>query len=290
MNYLRQVQKGIDYIETQLESDIVSRDVALHAGMSQWHFQRIFKALTNETLMTYIRARRLANSLDMLLNTDLRVVDISMSAGYENQESFTRAFRKSFGMTPIEYRKIGDRALFLKKVELDADYIRHINTNLSLEPTVVLKPRRRLIGMNTMFYGSDSDKNNFALKLPTLWGEFLPRLHEVEGTLGTNCYGAIQHVSESSDQLSYVAGIEVEASATIPAGMVEFFVPESRYAIFTHDGPVPQLDNTVNYIYSNWLLGSDYQHSYGPDLEVYGPQYDPNSNTSVMHYAIPLSS
>lgn len=38
--------------------------------------------------------------------------------------------RKSFGMTPIEYRKIGDRALFLKKVELNSDYIRHINTNL----------------------------------------------------------------------------------------------------------------------------------------------------------------
>ena len=81
----------------------------------------------------------------------------------------------------------------------------------------------------------------------------------------------------------------MEPSSTIPTGMVEFFVPESRYAIFTHNGPVPQLDNTVNYIYSNWLLDSEHQHSYGPDLEIYGPQYDPASDNSVMHYAIPLS-
>jgi transcriptional regulator GlxA family with amidase domain len=44
------VQRGIDYIEANLDFDIQSADVAHHAGISQWHFQRVFKALTNETL------------------------------------------------------------------------------------------------------------------------------------------------------------------------------------------------------------------------------------------------
>lgn len=47
MKYLRQVRKGIDYIEAHLDSDVDLADVARHAGFSQWHFQRIFKALTN---------------------------------------------------------------------------------------------------------------------------------------------------------------------------------------------------------------------------------------------------
>lgn len=54
MNYLKQVQKGIDYIEANLDQIITAHQVAAEAGISQWHFQRIFKALTNETLKTYL--------------------------------------------------------------------------------------------------------------------------------------------------------------------------------------------------------------------------------------------
>ncbi|VAW91178.1 hypothetical protein MNBD_GAMMA22-2661 [hydrothermal vent metagenome] len=103
--------------------------MAKQAGLSQWYFQRIFKLLTNETLKTYIRSRRFANSLDKLLTTKYRIIDIAVSAGYESQESFTRAFKASFNMTPNEYRKLGDKSLFLKKIEFNAAYlnlIKHI--------------------------------------------------------------------------------------------------------------------------------------------------------------------
>ena len=113
MNYLRQVQTGIDYIEGRLDYDITLAEVAKAAGISQWHFQRIFKALTNETLKTYIRSRRLTNSLDKLLGTNTRIIDIALSAGFESQESFTRAFKKTFDITPNEYRKLGAKSLFL---------------------------------------------------------------------------------------------------------------------------------------------------------------------------------
>ncbi len=106
----------INYIESRLASDITPIEVACHAGISRWHFQRIFKALTNETLTTYsLRARRLANSLDLLLSTDLRILDIAVSAGYGNQESYTRALRKSFDMTPGAYRRMRRHTMFLKK-------------------------------------------------------------------------------------------------------------------------------------------------------------------------------
>ena len=158
MNYLRQVQLGIDYIESQLDHDITPADVASHAGISRWHFQRIFKALTNETLKTYIRARRLANSLDLLLQTELRILDIAISAGYENQESYTRAFRKSFDMTPSAYRRMKKNTMFLKKVEIDEDYIRHIQGSLTLEPTIVVKPKRIIVGICTQFFLSTRRK------------------------------------------------------------------------------------------------------------------------------------
>ena len=100
MNYLDEVQCGIDYIEANLDAEIELAEVARRAGISQWHFQRIFKALTNETLKTYIRSRRLANALDKLAGTKERVLEIALASGFETQESFTRAFKLAFGVTP----------------------------------------------------------------------------------------------------------------------------------------------------------------------------------------------
>lgn len=289
MSYLEQVKSGIEFIESNLDSDISTSDVARHAGISQWHFQRIFKALTNETLKSYIRARRLANSLELLLATDLRILDIAMTAGYENQESYTRAFRQSFDMTPGDYRRVGRRALFLKKVEIDESYIAHIQSGITLEPVICVHPARRLIGLRTQFFSVDSEKNNVAEKLPALWDIFLERVHEISDTVDGMCFGALYRVDEDGDELNYLAGIEVLAGATTPEGMEVIVLPECRYAQFSHRGKVDQLDNTVNYIYSKWLLNSSHKHSYGPDLEFYGAEYHPTSSNSTIHYAIPIA-
>ncbi len=288
MYALQLVQKGLDFVETRLESEISPADVAKHVGASQWHYQRTFKALTGETLMAYIRARRLANSLDKLLNTDFRIIDIGLSAGYKNHESFTRAFQRAFGMTPKEYRAIGDQTLFLQKIQIDEDYIRHLRKGVIFEPVIETLPSKRLVGLNTKFYSVDSDKNNIANRLPPLWKSFLDRTNEIQDTTGGNYYGVIQQLGSQSEQLSYFACVEVTATDTVPAGMEEIYLPRSTYARFTHQGEVSQLDNTVNYIYANWLLNSTYRHSYGADLEIYGADYHPESSNSVIHYSIPI--
>ena len=290
MNYLRQVQSGIDFIESKLESNITPMDVACQAGISRWHFQRIFKALTNETLQEYIRSRRLANSLDLLFNTNLRILDIALIAGYENQESYTRAFRKSFDITPSAYRQMKKHSMFLKKLEIDEDYIRHIQTNVTLEPSIKEQSERQIFGLRTTFYSIDSEKNNIAQKIPTLWKNFLPRLAEIPNALDNVCYGALYRVSNEDELLNYMAGVEVRKLESIPEGMEVLVLPKHDYARFEHRGKVTQLDNTVNYIYSNWLLKSEYKHAYSPDIEVYGSNYHPTSKHSVIHYEIPIQT
>ncbi len=291
MNYLDQVQKGIDYIETRLDYDIEIGDVAWEAGFSQWHFQRVFKALTNETVKTYIRSRRLANSLDKLLRTDERILDIAICAGFETQESFTRAFKKAYQMTPNEYRKLGSRSLFLKKVKFDAEYLQHINKNVSLEAELVIQPEMTIVGLQTPFYGSESDKNNIGDKLPGLWDDFVDRADEVMNAVDGDFYGVVSQVSDDdAELLLYHAGVEVSDEAPLPIDMCKVVLPESRYARFVHRGDPLGLDRTVNYVYSTWLAQSGYSHSNGADLEIYGEGYIPGSDDSVIHYAIPIAS
>ncbi len=290
MNYLKNIQIGIDYIESNLDDPIELSAVAKQAGLSQWHFQRIFKALSNETLKTYIRSRRLANSLDKLLKTKKRIIDIALTAGYESQESFTRAFKTSFNLTPNEYRKLGDKSLFLKKIEFDLQYLKHINQNISLQPEIYSQKPMQLVGLKTRFYSVDSEKNNIGDKLPALWAAFLQRLDEIENTIAGNCYGVVQAMSDNTDQLEYFAAIEVTKINSLPSYMETINISQSNYAKFTHRGKAADIDATVNYIYSSWLLNSGQRHSRGPDLEVYGDSYDSVSDNSIFYYAIPLES
>jgi len=289
VNYLKNVQIGIDYIESNLDFDISLAQVAKEAALSQWHFQRIFKALTNETLKTYIRSRRLSNSLEKLLATNVRIIEIAVSAGFESQESFTRAFKASFNLTPNEYRRLGDKSLFLKKLEFDSEYLKHINNNISLKPEIYSQKIMRLVGLKTCFFSIDSEKNNIGEKLPVLWDAFLERMNEIDNVVPESpCYGVVRQVKDNTDLLEYYAAIAVERIEVIPKDMVSIAIPLSNYAKFTHKGSAKNIDSTVNYIYSSWLLKSSKTHTSGPDLEVYDHDYDPVSESSVMYYAIPI--
>jgi len=290
MNYLKQVQKGIDFIENNLDYDFSLAEVAQKTGISQWHFQRIFKALTNETLKTYIRSRRLAKALEKLLMSNCKIIDIALVAGFESQESFTRAFKNAFNMTPNQARKVGKDNLFLKKIKFDTKYLKHINT-ISLKPEIYTQKKMKLVGMKTEFYGIDSEKNNMAKKLPLLWNDFLSRIEEINDVISGYAYGIIQQTKERADLLEYFSVVEViedTHSNELPAGMVSLIIPETKYAKFTHKGKVQDINNTVNYIYSSWLMQSDERHTYGPDIEVYGDEYIPDSDDSVMYYSIPI--
>lgn len=170
--YLERIQHGVDYIEARLDEDLELHRIAKEAGLSQWHFQRIFKSLTGETLKTYVRSRRFAKSLELLLSTKLRVLDIAVRSGFESQEAFARAFKKAFGMTPQQYRKLGNKHLVVKKPQFNADYLRHIHHNVSLEPELYSQPQMTLVGLRTQFFGVDSEKNNIGARLPPLWAAF----------------------------------------------------------------------------------------------------------------------
>jgi len=103
------------------------QNISAAANMSHWHFQRIFKALTNETLKSYVRSRRIVNSLDDLFDQHLSILDIALSSGFESHESYTRAFQKLFGITPSEYRKSAQDRLIFQKHQFDKNYL--VNKN-----------------------------------------------------------------------------------------------------------------------------------------------------------------
>ena len=100
------ITKALNYIKSQnKKSDITIEDVANHAGFSTDYFNRIFFAHTGFNIMEYVRFSRLKKAANLLRGTDSDILNIALDCGYEAHESFSRAFKNQYGMSPSEYRK-----------------------------------------------------------------------------------------------------------------------------------------------------------------------------------------
>ena len=100
------ITKALNYIKTEnKKSDITIDDVATHAGFSTDYFNRIFFAHTGFNVMEYVRFSRLKKAACLLRGTNNNILDIALDCGYEAHESFSRAFKNQYGVSPSEYRK-----------------------------------------------------------------------------------------------------------------------------------------------------------------------------------------
>ncbi|GIN57315.1 helix-turn-helix transcriptional regulator [Lederbergia ruris] len=106
MRYRPIIQKTIEFIEKNLQEELSLERIAQYAGFSKYHYHRIFQKEIGVTVSEYIRYRRIANSANMLLNSDRRIIDIAFYYRFETQESFTRSFKKYYELPPGQYRKI----------------------------------------------------------------------------------------------------------------------------------------------------------------------------------------
>lgn len=99
------VHSLVKWIESHLETPLSVGDVALKSGYTRWHMQRMFKAVTGQSVATYVRERQLTKAAIALRITTISILDISLLYQFDSQQSFTRAFKKQFGCTPGRYRR-----------------------------------------------------------------------------------------------------------------------------------------------------------------------------------------
>ena len=102
MDWIDGLQKAIDYIEEHLNDNINYEEIAKQSFSSTFHFQRVFSILCGYTLGEYIRNRRLTLAGKELLLGNKKIIDIALKYGYENPDSFSRAFSRFHGVTPSE--------------------------------------------------------------------------------------------------------------------------------------------------------------------------------------------
>ncbi len=94
------IHRAIEFIESHLQSHITVAQIADHSGYSIFYFIRTFNKVAHQTPYDYLITRRLSEALKVLCETDRRITDIAMDYCFETPESFSRAFKRLFGVLP----------------------------------------------------------------------------------------------------------------------------------------------------------------------------------------------
>lgn len=109
--YDRRVQTLIDYLQED-EAEL-GKPLSDKVHYSRFHAHRVFQRATGETPGEFRRRLLLEKAAYQLSRTDKSVMDIAFDTGFEALESFTRAFRKAFKLSPSHFRRYGTPSFYL---------------------------------------------------------------------------------------------------------------------------------------------------------------------------------
>jgi len=103
-DYQQKLQPVIRYLESNFKNPLNLNEVSEKAFLSPYHFHRLFKAVTHETLADYLRRLKLEYAAQQLFYNEQNITEIALSLGFASSQSFAKAFRRHFGLNATEIR------------------------------------------------------------------------------------------------------------------------------------------------------------------------------------------
>lgn len=273
MDWITGIQRAIDYIEENITGELNYEAIARESFSSSFHFQRCFSILCGYTLGEYIRFRRLTLAGAELANTSERVIDVAYKYGYENPESFAKAFQKFHGITPTQARGGGAMLKSFSRLSIKVSLEGGSFMNYRIEE----KQEFLLTGHKRRFTGSPNDKqdqdHNFACetRMEQYILEGMCREHETIYQILTNFEGdeydfyyayrfprwALDDIKDLPEDIA--ARFE---HVQIPAGV--YLVCETERCQF----PTARVDQLRKTAVSEWLPTSGYELRSAPEIGV----------------------
>lgn len=255
---LKDLNKVIDYIEDYLTDDLSLEIISIYAGVSDFHFRKIFFYLSDITLSEYIKNRKLSEASMNLLHGE-KVTDVALKYGYQSMDGFTRAFKKWCGFLPSEVMKNGIIKTFPK-----LSFVITVKGGINMEFKIEDKPAFNLVGVSKRVPMQFEGVNNEIVKLAqSITEEQRKEMHSLQNIepyeIVNASYEADANFLREEGDLTHLIGV-LTTTNQVSDQLEKVPVDAYTWAIFPNEGPFPStLQNTMAKVYSEWLLSSDYE-------------------------------
>jgi len=235
------VNQAIDYIHTHLHKALTLEMLAAEMHMSAYHFHRLFKSYLQETLSAYITRQRMERAAMYLQTQDLSLQELSEKVGYDTAQSFSKAFKRYFGISPVAF---GNTLSFITP---ETTLVENISAIGLSEPEVTLIPATHAAYIRII--GPYGEKESYELG----WGNLCGFLKENGLQSGaTRWFG----ISFDDPTITQKRKCRFYACASVaerikPSGAIgSLTIKGGKYAVYTYQGSYKGLLRAYSYIYS----------------------------------------
>ena len=276
MDWAKAVKDAVEYMERHITEDITMYDVASHINISPFYFHKGFSILCGYSVTEYIRMRRLALAGEELLTSDITVMDLAMKYGYDSPDSFTKAFSRFHGYTPMTVRK--------NKTMIKAFAPLQLSISLKGGYTMDYKITQKE-AFNVLAVSKEFSYKNAKQEIPSYWQE---HYKEGNGKYVCGMFGINIDPQMGNEKFEYLIADVYNPSVDIPEGFSVRTIPAFTWAVFPCKGALPDSLQDVNIkIFSEWLPAlQDYEFSAGYCVEMYDdPNKYPNGTADENYYS-----
>ncbi len=276
MDWIKNLNQVIDYIENNLTGEIVNDEIVKLAGCSIYNFQRMFSYIADKPLSEYIRSRKLTLAAFDIINSRERIIDIALKYGYESQDSFARAFKHFHGVLPSTARNQTVQLKSCPKISFQITVKGANDMNYQIEQW----PAFKIAGIRKHISTADA----FQI-IPQIWDTawkdgtmskllelFQKADYRPAGFIGM----AIGGQWGNSEEMDYCIGVTNYVDhpscnyVPVPEGMEEMDLPQATWVIFNADGELPDaVQKIYKQFYMEWLPNSGYQLEDLPAIETF---------------------
>ncbi len=262
-------------MEDHLTDSITLDDIAADVNLSVFHFHRAFSLLTEMSPTDYLRKRRLSQAGAELVNGDDKVIDIALKYGYETPESFTKAFTRYHGVSPMQVRK-GSPIKFMSRYTV----------RITIEGGQIMEYKiEKWEAMDLLVREKSFNVETSETEIPKFWDEYYANenYRKIPGYLGI-----CSQQKSGGNEFNYGIGCKASDIEGVPEGFTIKHLPEYTWAVFKCVGPMPKaIQDMWDRIYKEWLPVSEYELIPDIDIENYLPG-DPSSPDYVSEICIPV--